>query len=265
MIGRKIGEIFETRDYSMFKIMKWNREVTMKRAQKIRDSIKRNGYILNPICVNEHFEVIDGQGRLEALRLLGLPVHYYVEVGAGKAECIALNSYNTLWSVRDYIASYANTGNDNYMRLNSLMDEYKVFGLGTVYFAATGTASLQNDVIKHGNVKCSAEMYNEAQRRLEALKKFIPGVQKLQGNQSKAYQAIYFALGCEGVNATKLQERLEAKYSIAPAISNMKQALDALTDIYNFNARQDRVYLAEAYDKFMRGKYTWYENKWGDA
>ena len=61
--------------------------------------------------------------------------HPCIEVGTGKAECIALNSYNTLWSVRDYIASYANTGNDNYIRLNSLMDEYKIFGLGNLKHA----------------------------------------------------------------------------------------------------------------------------------
>lgn len=264
MNDQKVGEIFETRDYSIFITMDWNREVTTKRAHKIRDSIKRNGYVLNPICVNEHFEVIDGQGRLEALKLLGMPVHYYFEVGAGRSECIALNSYNTLWSVRDYITSYANAGNDNYSRLNSLINEFSIFGMATIYFAATGASALQNEVIKKGNMKCTPEDYNEARNRLMFMQQFIHGVQKLKGKQSAVYQAIYFALGCEGVDADKLRERLELKYSIAPAIANLKQALDALTDIYNKNAR-DRIYLSEMYDKFMRGKYTWYENKWGNS
>ena len=63
-------EIFRTNKYEIFKQLKGNREVSPKRISKIINSIKEVGYIINPIIVNEKMEVIDGQGRLEALRIL---------------------------------------------------------------------------------------------------------------------------------------------------------------------------------------------------
>lgn len=265
MIGTKIGEIFETRDYQIFKNADWNRSVTVKRAKKIRDSIIKNGYILNPICVNENMEVIDGQGRLEALRTLGMPVHYYIEVGAGKEQCIALNSYNTLWTMYDYICSYASDGNDNYIRFKALYDEFAgKYGMDTVYFAATGTVCVQHSVVKTGTLKVSSAQYKVAAERLKLLENFEDGVSRLKGKTQKAYQAIFFAIGCEGVNITKLQERIEHRGYTASPINDVKQACKEISDIYNFGSRSEKVYLEVDYDKYLNGKYAWYGKKWGD-
>lgn len=263
-MGRKIGDIFETRDYDMFKTADYNRQVSTQRAKKIIGSIKQNGYILNPICVNEHFEVIDGQGRLEALRALNLPVHYYIEPGAGKKECIALNSYNTLWTIYDYVCSYASSGNENYIRFKTLCDTFTSLGADTVYFVATGTVSAQHKIIKEGRLIISQEQYENAMKGCTALLEFAPGVSNIKGNQKKVYQAIYFALGCDGVDESKLKERINYKYNMAPAIANLDQALKALSDIYNFRSKTDPIYLEVEYDKFQRGKFTWYAKKWGD-
>ena len=260
----QIGSIFETSDYEMFKIVNYNREVTNQRAKKIITSIKKHGYILNPICVNEHFEVIDGQGRLEALRTLGMKVHYYIEPGAGKDECIALNSYNSLWTMYDYICSFANDGNDDYRRFKLLYDDHKVFGLDTVYFAATNVTTVQHNAIKSGAVTITPDQYLAADAKLKALHDFIPGVSRIKGNQKKVYSAIIFALGCEGVKAEKLKERIELKYGDIPNISTVDQALQALSDIYNYHSKEERVYLHVKYDQFLRGKYKWYGAMWGD-
>ena len=63
-------EILRTNKYEIFKELKGNREISPLRITKIINSIKNVGYIINPIIVNEKMEIIDGQGRLEALRIL---------------------------------------------------------------------------------------------------------------------------------------------------------------------------------------------------
>ena len=66
-------EMFRTTDYDAFKRVLGNRKVLEDRVSKILASFDKIGYIPVPIIVNEKFEVIDGQGRLEACKRRGLP------------------------------------------------------------------------------------------------------------------------------------------------------------------------------------------------
>jgi hypothetical protein len=106
--------------------MEGNREVTARRAREVRTSIERIGLIPVPIVVNEHLEVIDGQGRLEAISQLKLPVFYIIVPGLGLQDCVAMNVNTTPWRMIDYIKSYAETGNDNYKRLLKLINGYEL-------------------------------------------------------------------------------------------------------------------------------------------
>lgn len=65
-MDKKTTNVYETTNYSKFKKMLDNREVSPNRVQKIVKSIDQVGYVMSPIIVNEKMEVIDGQGRLAA-------------------------------------------------------------------------------------------------------------------------------------------------------------------------------------------------------
>ena len=80
-------EILTTTDYSIFKTLEGNRAVKDHRVDKIVKSICNIGYVTSPILVNEKMEVIDGQGRLQALERLGMPVEYIIHEGVGIEEC----------------------------------------------------------------------------------------------------------------------------------------------------------------------------------
>ena len=71
-MAKRIGYIFEEPDYSQFKYLGGNRDIT--HSKKLLESITQNGYFNVPILVNENMEIIDGQGRFEALKMLGLPI-----------------------------------------------------------------------------------------------------------------------------------------------------------------------------------------------
>ena len=262
---KQAGVIYETHDYNIFKRLSGNRAVTAARAKKIRTSIEKNGYIKSPICVNELMEVIDGQGRLEALRQLDMPVHFYIEPGAGIEQCVTMNVYGTTWSMYDYISSYAEGGDAGYIRFRQIYDEYgaRVGGLSTVNFAIK-CSDMDNESIKQGRYTCSVQEFKDGKERLEKLISFMPFVQKVNGNRNYLKFAIIFAMGCEGVNADKLLSKMEVKYADISPICNIPHALRELSRIYNYNSKTDKVYLDVDYDKYLRGKYTWYAKKWGN-
>jgi hypothetical protein len=118
---KKVPKVLITSNYGKFKRLDGNRKLTQARAKKIKKSIQEVGYIPSPIITNEKYEVIDGQGRLQALQELELPVYYIVIPGIGIEECIAMNVNTSNWSVMDYIESHAETGNISYVYLLNLM------------------------------------------------------------------------------------------------------------------------------------------------
>lgn len=111
-----IGQIYSEDDYTVFKRLAENRDVTPSRVNKLIASISER-YVLNPIVVNENMEVIDGQGRFDARRTLRLPIHYIVAEGADINDCQRMNKYNSIWTALDYAISHAKGGKEAYIVL----------------------------------------------------------------------------------------------------------------------------------------------------
>lgn len=255
------GNIYSTMDYSMFKKLEGNRAVDASRKAKIRRSIEQNGYIPCPVAINEKNETIDGQCRVEVLMEKGLPIDYYIIPGAGIKECIAMNIYGTKWKMKDYIASYAEQGDRSYMKLNALMDIYKGVRLGTICFAAKGTDA-PTTTIMNGTLEITDEEYSRANDLLAKFIQFLPTVKRIKGNRDNAEKAIMFILGCENVNFDTFRNRLES-WDI-PSIGQTTEALRIFSEAYNYRSRQSHVAWDVDYANFMRNKFAWYENKWGN-
>lgn len=117
--GYKIGEVFKTDDYSLFKLSKFNRTVILRKAM-IEQA--RQGLIA-PIVVNEDFVVIDGQHRLAASKAAKVPVEYIVKPGLGKNDIVRMNTIQRRWSLEDYVDAFANQGNPTYIQLATLINQ----------------------------------------------------------------------------------------------------------------------------------------------
>ena len=111
-----IGQIYEEENYDVFHKLNDNRDLLSTRLNKLIASISER-YVLNPISVNEKMEIIDGQGRYEACKKLGRPIHYYIAAGATSADCRRMNKYNTKWTALDFAKSYAQAGVKAYQYL----------------------------------------------------------------------------------------------------------------------------------------------------
>ena len=258
------GEIHNADDLEIFKKLKGNRPVEWPRVKKIMASIENVGYIPAPIVVNEKLEIIDGQGRVEACSVLGLPVPYTVVEGAGLEECISMNISGTKWGKRDYIESYAERGNENYVRLLELVKKHDVT-IGVVIVAALGKLTTAKDEIEGGTLDLSEERAIQTDELLAYLDRFVPFVKdKKIPNMNKIYEALCFLYYIKAVDNERMYRAFTMYYADLGGYSTTGQALDALEVLYNKKlAKHNKVFVASEYQAYMANRLPWYESRYG--
>lgn len=102
------SEILATTDYSLFQVRQGNRPVRPNLVKQLAISIEQENLLhTRPLVVNHHMEILDGQHRLAAAKLLGVPVYYCV-VGSDDAISL-LNATQARWQIRDFVHLYAQT------------------------------------------------------------------------------------------------------------------------------------------------------------
>lgn len=109
-------KILSTKDYSAFKGIKGNRTVRPAHVKKLITAIQADPEAIkyNPILINEKWEVIDGQHRLEAIKALELEVFYVQVEGLTLTNVQKINSIAKQWQPIDYAKAFAKLGNKNY-------------------------------------------------------------------------------------------------------------------------------------------------------
>lgn len=117
------NQVYDTNNYEVFKLKRDNRKI--KDNLKLQEEIKEMG-ILVPIIVNEKYEVIDGQHRLEIARKLKKSVPFIVIKGAGKKEIVSINTTSKQWTLYDFVNSYAEEGIDEYEKMQRLIRNYDI-------------------------------------------------------------------------------------------------------------------------------------------
>jgi hypothetical protein len=70
-------KVEKTKDYSIFKYLLGNRPINKAHLKKLKSSIEKNNHLnLHPIVVNQNYEIIDGQHRLECAKELGIDIFF---------------------------------------------------------------------------------------------------------------------------------------------------------------------------------------------
>lgn len=255
------GNTYRTHDYSIFKRLEGNRAVLASRVSKILNSINASGYIFNPIVVNELYQIIDGQGRFEALKSLDMPIDFVISEGAGLLECVALNSSGTIWTLGDYIDSYCELNLPDYQRLKKIILCYPTLPERIVINTVNGTSATPSNYIKNGDFKVSEQQVTSAIEDLDLINKIYPALKKISGGPGYYPYAIAFAKRCNADEERLLLTMLRAELDSAPSV---RKALDNVSDIYNWKLRDQakRIYLYSLYEKTNSGKFSWYSTYW---
>lgn len=239
--------VYTTNDYDLFKRLTGNRDIPESRISKIIDSIQKIGWVHNPIVVNEEMEVIDGQGRLTALKRLKMPVEYIIAPGASTKECVYMNMNMVNWKLPDFIKSYAEQGNENYQRLLRLMETYANGNLDIISTAVYRVSRSKHRDIKEGILQLTEEQYEAAIPRLKFVKPLLERLdeKKLPGSLITLMQTAIYYYDYPEVDRKRLAYSIEKyAYNSIPWVSNGDCERE-VENMYNYNMKlEDKISIA---------------------
>jgi hypothetical protein len=120
--GKKVGEIFETKDYSIFKFRDDNRVINQNHVKKLSSKMKERGWLPTSIVtINGSGDVIDGQHRVKAAVSVGCPIRYKVSRGAGTDEMTEMNTLQKNWSPFDHLHKFVVRGVPSYITFDKFV------------------------------------------------------------------------------------------------------------------------------------------------
>lgn len=249
--------VYSTNDYDKFKKLEGNRDVSELRVRKIMSSIEKVGYIKNPIVVNEKYEIIDGQGRVEALSRLGLPIDYVVHEGAGIRECVEMNINMTNWTMTDYIKSYADQGVLSYQYFLNLLKQFPKMKIGCIHCALTGKGQIGKNAICDGTFTCTAEQYMNAIETLEYIEGIKPHLKNVHGRLDLLINALIFIYQNEpSVDIERLSDVIDRNSNMLGECATIEGALRDLEKLYNRRLRGTLMNFANDYIEFLRTNHS---------
>jgi hypothetical protein len=152
-VGKKVGEIYETKDYSIFKFRDDNREVNVNHVKKLANRMKENGWLSSSVVtLNGGGEVIDGQHRVKAAMSVNCPIRYKVTRGAGSEEMTAMNTLQKNWSPFDHLHKFVTKGNPHYVTFDKFVKEFPMFKYTEVAMLLNNTLStIKRDTFESGD------------------------------------------------------------------------------------------------------------------
>lgn len=136
-------QVYETNDYSLFKIIKGNRDLNEVNLSRLKESFALK-YLTSIVVVNENYEIIDGQHRFKAAKELGLPIRFIICDGYGLDEVQILNQNGTDWKKKDYLKAWCDLGNQEYIKLNQFMQKYPLLNLNSAECLLTNKVNGSN-------------------------------------------------------------------------------------------------------------------------
>lgn len=114
--------------------MTGNRVIETNHVKQLKREMQRNPDLLaaNPILVNEHLFIIDGQHRFMAAKELHRPVFYIISDGTTINETRHLNTTQRRWTLLDFARSYADSGKKDYVQFLDLSKQYPLIPLSVL-------------------------------------------------------------------------------------------------------------------------------------
>lgn len=150
--GKRVGEIFETKDYSIFKFRKDNRPIIPNHVKKLAKRMSEKGWLsTSVVTINGNGDIIDGQNRVTAAMSVGCPVRYKVDRGAGSDEMTEMNTLQKNWSPFDHLHKFVAKGNTNYITFSNFAKDYPMFRYTEIaMFLNNSCSSVKRDTFESG-------------------------------------------------------------------------------------------------------------------
>lgn len=251
MEDKKITDVYETEDYSRFKIIDGNRE--LDHVAKVKKSIEKVGYLYCPILVNDKWEIVEGQHRFTACKELGLPIMYVMQHGLNIKQVQALNSCAKQWNTKNHIHAYS-TGaleTPDYKYIEILVRKYGNFNAATIVAATSeyGIKAAHVNNIIDGNLTCTAEDFQRGDKVLGYLQRVRGAIKDNPKSVCRALVYVFSLATRRGVlDPEYLVDKFIKHGSRFEFFTKMEQTVLELEKLYNFRTRDDRrAYFANWY------------------
>lgn len=243
--------VYETYDYKRFKKLDCNRTLSEERKAKLLASFLANE-ILNPIVVNNKFEIIDGQGRYEVKKDLGLPIYYVIDADATIEDCRRMNAYNTQWSIADFCKSYADAGNKSYISLIEICDRYNL-SISTVLRIINRKGGFTaNNSLRDGTFILTEKDKAWVIDLIEKMNQIVNAL-KFTGRINDTFRtSVRIITEFEGFEYERFLKNCERFHTRFVQMSRIEDQLKVFSDIYNYRRKPENSKLY--FEDYMRNR-----------
>ena len=238
------SDVMKSSDYEKFSILEQNRVVNDKHVNELVVSIQNSGQ-LTPIIINENFEIIDGQHRFDACRILKIPVMYLISYKTSINEVILMNNTQKSWKLHDYLRCFSDNkwhNHETYQKVDKFMREHDLKLTTCVVLLSEGTgvgSSTGSSLAGQGLISFRKGTYKIGNlARAQAIAKILSEIKAFAPDLvgSDRFCRSYCKLSSEPKwnhdSAVYQIKKYRRKYDGA---SSKEEALQGLLAVYNYN------------------------------
>lgn len=233
-------EVKQTTDYALFKDVSSNRDVDQRHVRNLAAAIQRKDLLhVNPILVNKRMEVLDGQHRLAAARLLQKAVFYIVDEAIDHSDIARLNTNKKNWQLMDYINYYTVKGVKQYKELARLINEFPNFPPSFIIAAIGDDGSRQRIAVMNGLLDTS---------NIAGAKEVFSCIKDFEAHFTHTYnsrflEALLFLYNTGSYNHEVMVNKLQRYPGCLVACANKKQYIKLLQEVYNKGTHEKNIVL----------------------
>lgn len=225
--------------YGLLKTRPHNRPINEKGVKTMLGSVERNGVLRYPIIVwnqkKSHYEIIDGQHLITAIKQLELPIKCIVVEDLSEAEIVQLmidlNNISRSWKLEDYIRSWKESGKKDYRILSSTHKETYPDLQITVLMQAYAQTSrgVATNLVKNGEFTIVDKIKgDDLLDNLAGCGAYLPNSRQV--NES----LIKLMISVEDYNQTRMLTNLRKRYKSLDMVHTKESSVyAALLNVYN--------------------------------
>lgn len=223
--------IRRTMNYDQFKFIHNNRDQSRGHIETLKRAFEEVGNLteVQPILVNENYEIIDGQHRFIAAKESGAPIFYTVRPGLRISDARSMNILHREWTTDDFAHSYADGGDVNYKKYIEIKDDYNLPHSVIMEYINGGQSRGAFATFRHGEFVLPNEA--AARHRLDMLLEVMP---KLPIGKDVNFARAYLkVMAVPGFDQARMVDKVTRLGDMMRKYATVPEYQRAIEDLYN--------------------------------